>query len=847
MCIPWKERMKSKMSISITLRPFQKGAVQQLLYNLRDMKQTWEDYGSLSWTCLKAPTGAGKTVMAGAVIDSLLYPKKTSLIPDRFSDRDAVILWVCEKSLLLQSQSKLKHLLESDALGEESIRTISADSLSQGLEKGKIYFLETQLLGEGKHISSPTDKNGGLTFWKVLQDAIDQKIPVYCFMDEAHRGFNSAATKDSIRERIIQNIPFVIGISATEDNFVSYMKNTKRLDYGVVSVSPQDVRQSGLLKEYINLYVPAKNASGIDRYDPYLIKALEDFRSSRKAWEKYCSTHPSLKSDPVVPLLVIQLEAKSAGDSSSEEEKKRIEKIVGVVKSELPDIPEEAFAHVLSDTPDLLLAGAKIRHVSPESIQLDKSIQVLFAKEAISNGWDCPRAEVLFSRVRRKDPTYIAQFLGRMVRTPLGREIRGNQELNSVSAMLPDYDEKTVREVISYLTRDSVEENETTVTVNSVSIPLADPSRNPNSTFEPEIWKGIMDAVKKIQVPVSPKIPQSPFHLLQDTSSLIAESSYALRSSMGEMVGALNGNFHKYIETIASTNKFARKNFLDDFLKTGYFKETVDTKDREVSKELVGRLKDTSKDIYRKALSTEDVFTADFVKSYMKENSNIESEKDLIFVGRDNAALKEMKDWAKREQSKLWNEFTSSSLYEELNPSEQAKYDEIAGELEEVSGKTNFHNFKLNEFMTERLNDKAFEKCIYQGEDGTAHIHLNDLEAKCVEDYSRLDNTVAFFRNPPHGSGAFGILKEDGKHFYPDFIFFEVFHDAIYPYVVDPHGLQFNDSLSRIKGAVKYLQENPGLFSAWYAIDGDGNSINLADPFTQSKVEKATSASELYI
>ena len=279
--------MKSKMSISITLRPFQKGAVQQLLYNLSDMKQIWEDYGSLSWTCLKAPTGAGKTVMAGAVIDSLLYPKKTSLIPDRFSDRDAVILWVCEKSLLLQSQSKLKHLLESDALGKESIRTISADSLSQGLEKGKIYFLETQLLGEGKHISSPTDKNGGLTFWKVLQDAIDQKIPVYCFVDEAHRGFNSAATKDSIRERIIQNIPFVIGISATEDNFVSYMKNTKRLDYGVVSVSPQDVRQSGLLKEYINLYVPAKNASGIDKYDPYLIKALEDFRSSRKAWGKY--------------------------------------------------------------------------------------------------------------------------------------------------------------------------------------------------------------------------------------------------------------------------------------------------------------------------------------------------------------------------------------------------------------------------------------------------------------------------------------------------------------------------------------------------------------------------------
>ena len=45
-------------------------------------------------------------------------------------------------------------------------------------------------------------------------------------------------------------------------------------------------------------------------------------------------------------------------------------------------------------------------------------MRVLFAKDAISTGWDCPRAEVLVSFRPAEDETHITQLLGRMVRTP---------------------------------------------------------------------------------------------------------------------------------------------------------------------------------------------------------------------------------------------------------------------------------------------------------------------------------------------------------------------------------------------------------------------------------------------
>ena len=66
----------------------------------------------------------------------------------------------------------------------------------------------------------------------------------------------------------------------------------------------------------------------------------------------------------------------------------------------------------------------------------------MLAKEAISTGWDCPRAEVLFSERPAKDATHIAQVIGRMVRQPLAHRIATDDALNSVTCYLPLFDRK---------------------------------------------------------------------------------------------------------------------------------------------------------------------------------------------------------------------------------------------------------------------------------------------------------------------------------------------------------------------------------------------------------------------
>jgi type III restriction enzyme len=79
---------------------------------------------------------------------------------------------------------------------------------------------------------------------------------------------------------------------------------------------------------------------------------------------------------------------------------------------------------------------------------------IVFFKMNLSTGWDCPRAETMMSFRSVQDYTYIAQLLGRVIRTPLARRISSDAELNSVSLFLPYFNEKTVENVVKAL-RDS--------------------------------------------------------------------------------------------------------------------------------------------------------------------------------------------------------------------------------------------------------------------------------------------------------------------------------------------------------------------------------------------------------
>jgi hypothetical protein len=109
---------------------------------------------------------------------------------------------------------------------------------------------------------------------------------------------------------------------------------------------------------------------------------------------------------------------------------------------------------------------------------------VLIAKDAISTGWDCPRAEVMVSFRAATDRTHITQLLGRMVRSPLARRIPGNDRLNSVNCLLPKFNVKTVNEVVDALTKgdETLPAPTGRVLINPVEV-------NPNPAVSQLVWE----------------------------------------------------------------------------------------------------------------------------------------------------------------------------------------------------------------------------------------------------------------------------------------------------------------------------------------------------------------------
>ena len=82
--------------MKFTLKDYQEDAVDDILNTLERARTGWERDGDESSVALTAPTGAGKTVMAAAVIEALFYgSEKFGFDPDE----GAVVLWFSDEIL----------------------------------------------------------------------------------------------------------------------------------------------------------------------------------------------------------------------------------------------------------------------------------------------------------------------------------------------------------------------------------------------------------------------------------------------------------------------------------------------------------------------------------------------------------------------------------------------------------------------------------------------------------------------------------------------------------------------------------------------------------------------------
>lgn len=487
----------------VELKDFQAGAVATLANKLQSMRRRYEQDGELSSICLASPTGSGKTVMCAATIEALFFgDDDLGLMPDE----NAAVLWLSDSPSLNDQTSvrfsNVANKLADSILDRRHLVTITNDfgAAHDILEPRHVYFLSKDLLSKNGLLTKGGEANSGRVFWDILDRTIrDPERNLYLFIDEAHRGLGANASSERGTATIYANLidgldgraamPIVVGVSATPQRFEAAMdQRADRVRMPKVAVTPREVQESGLLKDIIELRVPEKD-------DPvehqYLTMACERYALACREWGEYCAREGE---SPVNPLLLIQATDNVSNSALAE----MCDQITGLV----PGLSEVmSFANVFGEHKDIAAGKYLIPYVEPEFVQDTSRIRVLFAKEAVSNGWDCPRAEVIFSQRRRSDSTYIAQLVGRMVRTPLARRIESDDLLNSVACYLPQFNPESTQDVVDYLMgrKDDMGESsigKQNIVLNPVTITAAEPKTNEEYQQELRAYEENLKAVE---------------------------------------------------------------------------------------------------------------------------------------------------------------------------------------------------------------------------------------------------------------------------------------------------------------------------------------------------------------
>lgn len=408
---------------------YQRAAAMDCLQRLA-WGRTDTDRGQLTSFALSAITGSGKTVIATAVIEAMLHGSADLEVE---ADPRATFLWVTDDPAL-NNQTRNKMLQASDLLQNARLRVLDNDFLEAELAPGRVYFLNIQKLSKNAGLAQGGRNLRQHSMWDVLTNTIDGDLAdLYLVLDEAHRGMRPARDRRSIVQRIISGepgsnppVPVVWGISATIERFTAAMKDVSgRTEYPYVQVDIDKVRASGLVKDEIGLDEPDESGSFGTTLLREAVTALRDFE---QRWAAYSAA----ESEPeVLPIMVVQVADKSTPEKLAE--------LLSVIESEWGALAADAAVHVFGEHEAIELPARTLRWVPPESIQGDTDIRIVFAKEAISTGWDCPRAEVLYSERPANDATHIAQVVGRMVRQPLAHRIATDDALNTVTCFLPNF------------------------------------------------------------------------------------------------------------------------------------------------------------------------------------------------------------------------------------------------------------------------------------------------------------------------------------------------------------------------------------------------------------------------
>ncbi|MEV2910885.1 DEAD/DEAH box helicase family protein [Paenibacillus larvae] len=288
------------------LFPFQEKALSELHDKINKAHLMWSERDP-QIISFSAPTGSGKTIIMTTLFEDILYGSA-----DNIGEPDSIFIWLSD-SPELNEQTRLKIESKSDKIRVRDLVTIDSTFNAEYFEGGCIYFLNTQKLGSDKLLTGISDKRQ-YSIWETLTNTAKRNPKkFYVVIDEAHRGTYTSVQAENKAQSIMQKfikgskedglcvMPLVIGVTATPKRFDNLIAGTTSTVQKVI-VPPEQVRESGLLKDRIIIHYPDIQLSA----DMTMFKgAVDNWRKKCDHWESYCEREGEKM---VNPILVIQVE-----------------------------------------------------------------------------------------------------------------------------------------------------------------------------------------------------------------------------------------------------------------------------------------------------------------------------------------------------------------------------------------------------------------------------------------------------------------------------------------------------------------------------------------------------------
>lgn len=343
---------------------------------------------------LKAITGSGKTVIMADYIERVFEEYKNK--------KNVAIVWMTigTGGLHEQSYNSLKSNLSTDINLYTSDTFRSQESLSHRdvlvLNWEAVHTMDIDdpenpvyhnlIMKDGEQISIP----------KLFENTHSDNTEIVMIIDEAHIGAENRKTKDVQRTQIIKkeiNPKVVVNVTATP-------KMPKELDpRDFIEVDTRSVIREGRIKKNVIISDDMDDTADDQTFVSWVLNSA--ISKQEELRELFIETG----NDHINPLGIIQVPNGKHGD-------------------EVREVAEEVLASRGYTYAKENIALGYGKTINMEGIQeSDSPVSFVIFKQALSTGWDAPRASLWIKLRNIGSVTFDSQTLGRVLRMPEGKKV----------------------------------------------------------------------------------------------------------------------------------------------------------------------------------------------------------------------------------------------------------------------------------------------------------------------------------------------------------------------------------------------------------------------------------------